>query len=431
MVEYNIEGALHFQPTSFRFLHHEKEMRMSQKEAAVLQLLCAHDRQVVKRKTFIREVWGDKEGADISLNKSILTLRRKFESLGYLDAINTVPRVGYMLRLNSLVIDVAEPEQESVSEQPEMTLPLPTDGKTTTSRYKRCLPYLFLIVAGLLTALLYRLYGLYVEKEAAPLAYKMAYDSPSLTIIEIADLTQSVNYPAFISRLPSDNRMQVSISNTAISLLDHNNGTQSWVRVFIQDPDTNINNQLTCIADYITNRSSVADKDTEVTYANSDLKHDSTFQIKRFYSPCLAGTANHIGDVSTTLAYFPVTLPKGDQPSSWLQQVSFRDNSGALIFDFQVAYRAIYLYRGEGINKSNFLLKLSQRSIKLNKIEQDRISYNMYFKRIFNEYENDDIFVRSLSPVDKKSVTVLSSVFDGTLSHGLREGANKLIAPSS
>ncbi|PTT55691.1 winged helix-turn-helix domain-containing protein [Aeromonas sp. HMWF014] len=427
MVEYKIEGALHFQPASFRFFHYEKEIQISQKETAVLQLLCAHGQQVVERKMFIQEVWGDREGADTSLNKSILTLRRKFESLGYVDAINTVPRVGYMLRLNAFAIEVAEQEQEqeqeqeSMSEQPDMTLPLPTGEKTTTSRYKRSMPYLFLIVAGLLTALLYRLYGLYVEKQAVPLAYKMVYDSPSLTIIEMANLTQSVNYPAFISRLPSDNRMLVSISNTAISLLDHNNGTQSLVRVFIQGPDTNINNQLICIADYITNHSSVADKDTEVTYSNSDLKHDSTFQIKQFYSPCLAGTANHIGDISTTLAHFSRTIPKGEQPSSWLQQVSFHDNSGALVFDFQVAYRATFLYRGEGVNKSNFLLKLNQRSIKLKKLEQDIIKNNIYFKRIFNEYENDDIFVRSFSPFNKKSITVLSSIFDGTLSHGLKD----------
>ncbi|MDQ1886085.1 winged helix-turn-helix domain-containing protein [Aeromonas salmonicida] len=414
MVEYNIEGVLLFQPASFRLFYFDKEIQLSQKETGVLQYLCDHGPQVVERKTFIQELWGDSEGADISLNKSILTLRRKFESLGYLDAINTVPRVGYMLRLHVLAINVA------AAEQPKINSRLPAEGKTTTSRFKRGLLYLILIVAGLLSVLLYQLDILYMGKEATPLSYKMAYDSPSLTIIEMAGLKQSVNYPAFISRLPSDNKIQVSISNTAISLLDHSNGTQSWVKVFIQDPGTNINDQLTCIADYITNSPPVADKDAKTAHANSGLEHDDTFQIRQIYTPCLAGTTKHTGDVSTTLTHYSRTLPKGNQPSSWLQQVSFSDNSGALVFDFQVIYRATYLYKSVGVNKNLFLLKLSQRSIKLQQVEQERINNNKYFKIIFNEYEDDDIFVRSLSSVDKKSITVLSSVFDGTISHGLK-----------
>jgi DNA-binding winged helix-turn-helix (wHTH) protein len=429
MVEYNIEGVLLFQPASFRFFYHEKEIQLSQKETEVLQLLCRHQQQVVERKRFMQEVWGDKEGADTSLNKSILTLRRKFESLGYLDAINTVPRVGYMLRLNALAIEVATAEQESAAEQPEITSQVPADfpaeGKKPSTRHKRSLPYLTVIVAGLLSVLLYRLYALYIGKEASPLAYKTAYKSPSLTILEMADLKQSVNYQTFISRLPSDHRMLVSISNTAISLLDHRNGPQSWVKVFIKDPNININNQLACIADYITEHSSVADKDADITYTSSDLKHNDTLQIKQFYSPCLAGTTNHIGDVSTTLVHYSGKLPKGDEPSSWLQHVSFRDNSAALVFDFQVVYRAMYLNREQDENKNDFLLKLSQRSIKLQTLEQDRIKANNYYKMIFNEYEDDDIFVKSFSSVDNQSITVLSSVFDGTLSHGL----NNKVAP--
>ena len=416
MVEYNIEGALLFQPASFRLFYHEKEIQLSQKETEVLQLLCRHQQQVVERKAFALEVWGDKEGADISLNKSILTLRRKFESLGYLDAINTVPRVGYMLRLNVLVIDAVATEPEVVNEQPESSSHLPTEEKKPSSHYKRSLPYLSLVAAGLLSVLLYRLYALYIDKEASPLAYKTAYESPSLTVIEMADLKQSVNYPEFISRLPSDNRMLVSISNAAISMIDNRNGLQSWVSVFIMDPNKNTNDQLTCIADYIAKQSSAADKDADITYAGSDLKYNDNFQIKKFYSPCQSGTTNHLGDISTTLVHYSGKLPKGDEPSSWLQQVSFRDNSRALIFDFQVVYRAAYQHR----DKNDFLLKLSQRSIKLKTLEQDQVRDNKYYKMIFNEYEDDDIFVKSFGSVDEQSITVLSSVFDGTLSHGLK-----------
>lgn len=426
MVEYNIEGALLFQPASFRCFYHEKEIPLSQKETEVLQLLCRHQQQVVERKTFIQEVWGDKEGGDISLNKSILTLRRKFESLGYLDAINTVPRVGYMLRLNALAIEVVATEPELVNEQPEITSYLSAEEKKPSSRYKRSLPYLFLIVAGFLSFLLYWLYTLHIGKEASPLAYKTAYESPSLTIIEMANLNQSVNYPEFISRLPPNKRMQFSISNSAISLIQENTDQQSWPRIFIKDPNTNINTQLTCIANYIKNTSYFTEKDAKITYATSGSVHKENFQKKYFYSPCLDGSPHYLGDVSTTLSYYSRNLPKATQPSSWIQNVSLHNNNGELVFDFQVIYRATYLHEEKGINKNDFLVKLSQRSIKINHIEQHEITNNHNFKIIFNEYEDDDILVKSLKSADGMNRTVLSSIFDGTLSHGL---SNREVEP--
>ncbi|MGL6006453.1 winged helix-turn-helix domain-containing protein [Aeromonas sobria] len=421
MHEYEIEGAIVFQSAKFRLLHNEKEIKLSQKETEVLFLLCQNAQHVVERKVFLHEIWDNREGGDISLNKSVLTLRRKFESLGYLNGIDTIPRVGYMLRLNALAIEVVATEPEVVNEQPEITSHLPAEGKTPSARYKRSLPYLFLMVAGFLSFLLYQLYVLYIGKEASPLAYKTAYESPSLTIIEMADLNQSVNYPAFTSRLPSDNRMQVSISNSAISLLGQRNGTQSLVRVFIHDHDKDINDQLTCIADYVTNRADFADEDTRMAHTASALENDETFQKKLFYSPCINGNSHYLGDVSTTLSYYSRDLPKATQPSSWIQNISFHDNSGKLVFSLQVIYRAVYLYEGKGVNKNNFLVRLNQRSIKIGHIDQNRIKNNSHFKMIFNEYEDDDIFVKLLASADGQNKTALSSIFDGILSHGLRK----------
>ncbi|MFQ1931674.1 transcriptional regulator [Aeromonas veronii] len=420
MHEYKIEGAIVFQSVKFRLLHNEKEIKLSQKETEVLFLLCQNAQHVVERKVFLHEIWDNREGGDISLNKSVLTLRRKLESLGYLNGIDTIPRVGYMLRLNALAIEVVAPELELVNEQPEITSHLSAEEKKPSARYKRSLPYLFLMVAGFLSFLLYQLYVLYIGKEASPLAYKTAYESPSLTIIEMADLNQSVNYPEFISRLPPNKRMQFSISNSAISLIQENTDHQSWPRIFIKDPNTNINTQLTCIANYIKNTSYFTEKDAKITYATSGSVHKENFQKKYFYSPCLDGSPHYIGDVSTTLSYYSRNLPKATQPSSWIQNVLLHDNNGELVFNFQVIYRATYLYEGKGTNKNDFLVKLSQRSIKINHIEQHEIKNNHNFKIIFNEYEDDDIFVKSLKSADGRNRTVLSSVFDGTLSHGLR-----------
>lgn len=415
MIEYNIEGGLLFQPSSFRFIHQSKEIQLSQKETEVLQLLCHHQQQVVERKTFIQEVWGDKEGADISLNKSILTLRRKFESLGYLDAINTVPRVGYMLRLNVLIIDA--PEQEVPQKQPELTSPLPAEGNKSSPRYKRGLSYLNLIVAALLSVLIYRLYALYLGKEATPLAYKVAYESPSLTVFEMANLKQSVNYPVFISLLPSNNRMQVSISNRAISFIGDSDGHRSWSKVFMLDNNININTQLTCIAHYVEKTSKTIDRDVPLTNTSVTSEQGPAFHKKRFYSPCRDTQPDYIGEAVINSSHHPTDSPAFREPSSLIQNIFFYDKNSEPVFHFTSVARVNHLH--EGKSKLDFFVHLQNKAIKIATIDQHKIDNNKYLNLIFNEYEADDSFLKSLTSSDDNQVTVLSSVFDGTLSEGI------------
>lgn len=78
-----------------------REVQLSHKEAEVLKILCTNSLSVVERGEFLESVWGGSESGDIGLNKSILMLRRKFESLGITKSIQTVPRIGYMLLLES------------------------------------------------------------------------------------------------------------------------------------------------------------------------------------------------------------------------------------------------------------------------------------------------------------------------------------------
>lgn len=418
MVEYNIEGVLLFQPASFRLVHHEKELQLSQKETEVLQLLCRHQQQVVERKTFIQEVWGDKEGGDISLNKSILTLRRKFESLGYLDAINTVPRVGYMLRLNVLIINAIATEQEEPYEQPEIASPSPAEGKKSSPRYKRGLPCLILIVAVLLSVLIYRLYALYIGKEATPLAYKATYESPSLTVFEMADLKQSVNYPAFISLLPSNNRMLVSISNRAISFIGDGNGHRSWNKVFMLDDNANINTQLRCIAHYVEKISKTIDRDVPLTNTSATSELGSVFQKKRFYSPCRDYQPDYLGEMVINATHHPTDSPIFREPSSLIQNISFYDNDSEPVFQFTKVSRVKHLY--EGKREFDFFVHLQHKALKIATIDQHKIDNNKYLNLIFNEYEADDSFIKYLTSSDDNQVTILSSLFDGTLSEGIR-----------
>ena len=419
MVEYKIGGALLFQPSNFRFFYEDKEISLNQKETEVLQLLCKHQQQVVERARFMQEVWGDKEGADISLNKSILSLRRKFESLGYLDAIKTVPRVGYMLRLDTLSIEVVATEPQMVNELLETTQNMRAEEKALSSRFNHRLPYLLLIGAVLLLVLLY---ALYMKKETSPLSYKMAYKSPSLTVLEMADVTQYINYPSFTSRLPSDYRMLVSISNSAVSFIGKRNDHQNWSKVFILDGNTNINTQLTCIASYIDKTSTLTNSDVLPTSINSE--QGLVFHKKRFYSPCLNIQPDYIGEIAINSTHYPTDDPKYREPSSLIQNVFFYDNDKKPVFHFTSVSRVIHLY--EGKSELDFFVHFQIKSLKIDTIDQQKIDNNKYINMVFNEYESDNIFLKSItssnsnSNSNSNSVTTISSVFDGTLSESIR-----------
>lgn len=410
MVEYKIDGVIIFQPTNFRFFYKHKEISLNQKETEVLQLLCYHQQQVVERTRFMREVWGDKDGADISLNKSILSLRRKFESLGYLDAIKTVPRVGYMLRLDTLVIEVLETEPQVSNELPSN---IPADGIILSSRFNNRLPYLLLIGAVLLCTLLYILY---FEKKTSPLSYKTAYENPSLTVLEMADVNQSVNYPEFASRLPSDYRMLVSISNNAVSFIGKSNDYQSWSKVFIIDGDAGINTQLACIANYIVKTSKLNNND--ISPASISPQNGLVFHKKLFYSPCLDIQPDYIGEISINSTHYPTNAPKSKEPSSLIQNVFFYDNHSEPVFHFTSVSRVTHLH--EGTNELDFLVRLQVKSLKIDTIDQNKIDNNKYINMIFNEYESDNAFLKSITSSSSSSVTTISSVFDGTLSESVR-----------
>ncbi|OXX34397.1 winged helix-turn-helix domain-containing protein, partial [Vibrio sp. V14_P6S14T42] len=99
-IQYKHSDKFIFEPETFRLILETKELKLSHKESAVLEQLCSNAMRVVERRTLLTQIWGDRESSDISLNKNILLLRRKFESIGIKNAIDTVPRVGYILKLD-------------------------------------------------------------------------------------------------------------------------------------------------------------------------------------------------------------------------------------------------------------------------------------------------------------------------------------------
>lgn len=419
MTEYKIEDTITFQPAKFRLFKNDKEIKLSQKESEVLALLCKNTQHVVERKVFLHNIWGNREGGDISLNQSVLTLRRKFESLGYLNGIDTIPRIGYMFRLKTITIEVKISDRKDGPRHnmESATSPLLDQRHIAESPYKRVMLTLLFVLMGILPFFLFKIHNAYVNNEQRALSYRKAYENKFVTILELADLKHMVNYKDFLSLLPLNKKMQISISNLAISFIEETDGNQMWSNVFILDQKNNINTQLICIAKYLQQIPTVTEKDDTMFFFASASEHGPVFHKKRFYSACLDTRPNYIGEMKTNSTPYPRNMPKSNQPFSLIQDVSFYDDTGNPIFHFKTVSRVKYFY--EGKNELDFFVHLKTKSLKAQFIDQGKLSKNKYINMIFNEYETDNMYLKSLMSTDGQSVTILSSAFDGTLSQGV------------
>ena len=80
-------------------LDEDKQIRLTEKETAILQKLAAVNGKVVSRKTLLEEVWGYKTGVDShTLETHMYRLRRKFEESGIEGPILVTADNGYKLK---------------------------------------------------------------------------------------------------------------------------------------------------------------------------------------------------------------------------------------------------------------------------------------------------------------------------------------------
>ena len=80
-------------------LDDHKQIRLTEKETAILQKLAAVNGKVVSRKTLLEEVWGYKTGVDShTLETHMYRLRRKFEESGIEGPILVTADNGYKLK---------------------------------------------------------------------------------------------------------------------------------------------------------------------------------------------------------------------------------------------------------------------------------------------------------------------------------------------
>ncbi|WP_378080779.1 transcriptional regulator [Aeromonas bestiarum] len=93
---YKIAEEIFFSAAIFRLSKGEKDIKLSNKEAELLEMLCDEAGSVIPRNILQEALWPNQDNTDTNLNRQILSLRRKLESFGLLNSIDTIPRVGYI-----------------------------------------------------------------------------------------------------------------------------------------------------------------------------------------------------------------------------------------------------------------------------------------------------------------------------------------------
>ncbi|WP_421327585.1 winged helix-turn-helix domain-containing protein [Aeromonas veronii] len=93
-----IHGKVRFDTSLYSLIRDDGvEIRLSKMEVEVLSILCELSRQTVTRQYLFDHAWPNDTGSDGHLNRVILLLRRKFDSLGLFEVIKTIPKVGYIV----------------------------------------------------------------------------------------------------------------------------------------------------------------------------------------------------------------------------------------------------------------------------------------------------------------------------------------------
>lgn len=113
---YKIAEDIFFSAAIFRLSKGEKDIKLSNKEAELLEMLCDEAGTVIPRGTLQESLWPNQDNTDTNLNRQILSLRRKMESFGLLNAIDTIPRVGYIFCAPVEIAGETE-EMQAVEEQ--------------------------------------------------------------------------------------------------------------------------------------------------------------------------------------------------------------------------------------------------------------------------------------------------------------------------
>ncbi|WP_421251380.1 winged helix-turn-helix domain-containing protein [Aeromonas sp. 600584] len=332
------------EPDRYRLITHNKETPLSKKETELLVTLCTFSLSVVERSHLVNYIWGNSESGDIGLNKNILMLRRKFESFGVKNAIQTVPRIGYMLLLEAKPVPadsaieinafkqvVDESTISSVSpdgqEKSDISMVQPLRTWHVNRRHFSCIA-----LTSVITALMF-IYFIFIH--AFDNSYRLIdsvdrYESPLGAFFikkdlasEISDdITHAINdINNIFSRMSDHAKYYILVSKENISIVSiSHNGAHKQSNFLVENGFSHFREELLCAVNNITH-------DENPNIANETTSSSSfKFFSMRFFSSCQ--DKNFLLDLNVKRSDHP------NKNKTVLQNFSAKDSQGTALFHF-------------------------------------------------------------------------------------------------
>lgn len=352
-----------------------KETALSQKEGAVLNLLCATPTTIVERAFIINSIWGDNAASDIGLNKAILGLRRKLESFGINDAIKTIPRVGYVLNIAVF--------QETIE---------PINSIDNEDHNKKTIPYFIIAIILGAVALSIITYRYFYNKSYEWMNYtKLEFTNNNTIYFGHTAPLSKIMTPEIKDLFKRLKNYRIFISKDAISALKKGDNRTS--KLFLIDKKSPIYKQLSC----------VLRQDNRT--ANEDLKPNDLIGADvadiQVYSSC-NDEAIYLGKISIN------TIANNDSSKSILQKYTLTSPKGNTIFAFdKISSMKVYHIGEEAGNYRAILHKTSMMTSEINNYEMVNCSACVL---ILKEFSREDV---KTEVIDVKDYIQLSDSLGG------------------
>ncbi|MDR7022472.1 winged helix-turn-helix domain-containing protein [Aeromonas salmonicida] len=411
--QFIIDKKIVFEPENFRLIaKNNKEIILSHKESHLLLHLCESSMTVISRADLIKKIWGGSESSDIGLNKTILLLRRRFESLGVLNSINTISRVGYMLRLEvEFCLDAPSPdydtsdttsvEQQSGGEKKQA--PICYKPRTSFFSHWRHFSWgkhisMFFFIAGLVAYISYYYSVKYHEHTFRNMGYKKITNGSLFYTKDVKDPSSLENAVTVLQK-----NYYMMISKNAISYIEISNNKPKWQKLFFVDEKLPLVGQVQCVAKNINNGAMdlfhVTDKVAGMDYISSYI-----------YEPCISKSGSKgLGEVFIRYTQFP------EKSGLMVQEISFKSMEEKIIFKLKKVseYHANFSRETYAeYNKNKKVKHAKTKSIMLDEINQVLIQSNPLYARVLEELIQKD---RYIITINKASNINADSTFGGML----------------
>lgn len=276
---YIINKEIIFSVILFRLSMKNKDIKLSNKEAELLEALCSKAGSVIPRGELQDTLWPNQDNNDTNLNRHILSLRRKLESFGLMDAIDTIPRVGYIFY--APVEAAIQTEKNAPDKETKIEPPLRMNSRRKYDFHfslKRI--FLFILLLSSVISITLKLYFLATENKLNSInskhvnlyVYSETKKLLNLDIDALLPLIQRISRKA-------DERISILIGKDAISYFSINNNSQVLSNnVFLLRNGHPVIDEVQCV---ITTMNRQGDN---VSYNN----YNNPYITIRYHSNCLA-----------------------------------------------------------------------------------------------------------------------------------------------